>query len=184
MKKKVLLIALAAILLVGASIGGTLAWLTDKTATVTNTFTVGKVGATLTETGTNNNLKSYHVVPGQPYSKDPKAGVTEGSEDAYLFVKIDKSTNFNTSILKYVVPDGWTVLDAMDYPNVYYRIVNKNDTSRIFSVLKDDEVVVDGAVTETQLATVKDATLSFTVYAIQKDNLATALAAWAAGSFW
>jgi len=99
MKKKVLLIALAAILFVGASIGGTLAWLTAKTDTITNTFTVGKVGATLTETGTTNNQKSYHVVPGQPYSKDPKAGVTEGSEDAYLFVKIDKSTNFDTTIL-------------------------------------------------------------------------------------
>jgi len=183
MKKKVLLIALAAILFVGASIGGTLAWLTAKTDTITNTFTVGKVGATLTETGTTNNQKSYHVVPGQPYSKDPKAGVTEGSEDAYLFVKIDKSTNFDTTILKYVVADGWAVLDATNNPGVYYRTVPKGDTLREFSVLKDDQVVVDGAVTETQLATVKDATLSFTVYAIQKDNLTTASAAWTAGSF-
>lgn len=41
--KKVLLLALCAILLVVASVAGTLAYLTQKTETVQNTFTVGKV---------------------------------------------------------------------------------------------------------------------------------------------
>ena len=41
--KKVLTLLLCAALLVGATITGTLAFLTQTTETVTNTFTVGKV---------------------------------------------------------------------------------------------------------------------------------------------
>ena len=46
--KKVLLLALCAILLVGATIAGTVAYLTSQ-KTDTYTFTVGKVSITLTE---------------------------------------------------------------------------------------------------------------------------------------
>ena len=41
--KKVLALLLCAVLLVGATITGTLAYLSQTTETVTNTFTVGKV---------------------------------------------------------------------------------------------------------------------------------------------
>lgn len=41
--KKIIALLLCAVLLVGASVAGTLAYLTSQTKTVTNTFTVGKV---------------------------------------------------------------------------------------------------------------------------------------------
>ena len=41
--KKVLLLALCAVLLVGATIAGTVAYLTSTTTEVKNTFTAGKV---------------------------------------------------------------------------------------------------------------------------------------------
>lgn len=41
--KKIMALMLCAVLLVGATVAGTLAYLTQKTQTVTNTFTVGKV---------------------------------------------------------------------------------------------------------------------------------------------
>ena len=80
--KKVLALLLCAVLLVGASVMGTLAWLTDKTETVTNTFTAGEVDITLKESpydpeddsyaepaeGTKN---SYPAIPGAAYQKEP-----------------------------------------------------------------------------------------------------------------
>ena len=74
MKKKItLLLSLA--LAVAIGIGGTLAWLTDKTESKVNTFTVGNIDIDLTETTTN-----YKMVPGQTIDKDPKVTVEAGSE--------------------------------------------------------------------------------------------------------
>ena len=46
---KALALVLAVVLLVGAAIGGTVAWLTDKTGDVVNTFTVGNIDIELAE---------------------------------------------------------------------------------------------------------------------------------------
>ena len=70
MKPLALLLALA--LVVGGVVGGTIAWLTAQTGTVTNTFTVGDIEITLTETGAANNAKSFKIVPGGKDTKDPK----------------------------------------------------------------------------------------------------------------
>ena len=49
MKRSVaLLVAIA--LLIGCAAGGTMAWLTMQTGTITNTFTVGDINITLDET--------------------------------------------------------------------------------------------------------------------------------------
>ena len=82
MKKKITLL-LSLVLAVAMGIGGTLAWLTAKTEAVKNTFTVGNINITLTETTTN-----YKMVPGQTIAKDPKVTVKAGSEACWLFVKI------------------------------------------------------------------------------------------------
>lgn len=47
--KKALFIMLSAALIVCATVAGTLAWLTDTTDPVVNTFTVGDINITLTE---------------------------------------------------------------------------------------------------------------------------------------
>ena len=70
MKKKILALVLALTLLVAGVVGGTLAWLTDRTAEVKNTFTVGDINIGLTET-----TADYKMVPGNTIAKDPTVTV-------------------------------------------------------------------------------------------------------------
>ena len=100
MKKKTIAILMAVAVLVGATVGGTLAWLTAQTNSVENTFTVGNIDITLTETDVveddqndNNNKNDYHFVPGDILAKDPKVTVTANSEACYLFIKVVEANN-------------------------------------------------------------------------------------------
>ena len=134
MKKKGLAMVLALVLLAVCAVSGTLAWLTAKSDVVTNTFTTSDIKVELKETtGT-----EYKMIPGYTISKDPKATVLAGSEDCYLFVKLEKSSNFDT-YLEYAIADGWTKLDGVA-DTVYYRVVDgtNNQIGTAYSVLKGD----------------------------------------------
>lgn len=89
MKKKTILVAAIAVMLVAALVvGGTLAYFTDKTEAVKNTFTVGNVGIDLTETEWD--AKADHtLVPGKSYGKNPTITVDANSQNAYVFLKLD-----------------------------------------------------------------------------------------------
>ena len=101
MKKPILVvvIVLSAVLLVAASIMGTLAFLASSTA-VSNTFTVGDVGIEMRESAVGTDGKdsdgadrtsdgnSYELIPGKTYDKDPAIFVKAGSTPSYLFVKV------------------------------------------------------------------------------------------------
>ena len=172
MKKKVFSIV-AVVLVLCCAIGGTLAWLTDKTASVKNTFTVGDINIELTETTTN-----YKMVPGNTISKDPKVTVKANSEACWLFVKVEKSANFD-SFMTYDMADGWTELPSVT--GVYYREVAATTAATDFSVLKGDSVSVKDTVTKADLNALTQntfPTLTFTAYAVQKDNVADAATAW------
>lgn len=172
MKKKVLSIV-AVVLVLCCAIGGTLAWLTDKTDPVKNTFAVGDINIELTETTTN-----YKMVPGNTISKDPKVTVKANSEACWLFVKVEKSSNFD-NFMTYEMADGWTALPGV--AGVYYREVAATTTATELSVLKDNSVLVKDSVTKTMLNGLGETTfptLTFTAYAVQKDNVADAATAW------
>ena len=171
MKKKTLALVLALTLLVAGVVGGTLAWLTDQTAEVKNTFTVGDINIGLTETTTD-----YKMVPGNTIAKDPTVTVKANSEACWLFVKVTESANLDDFITD-AIATGWTELEA----GVYYREVPASAADQTFSVLAGDAVTVKSDVTRAMLETAKtDApTLTFKAYAIQKDHFATADAAWA-----
>ena len=178
MKKKSLALVLALAMIVVCVVGGTLAWLIDKTDPVTNTFTTSDVDITLTETTTN-----YQMIPGYTIDKDPKVTVLAGSEKCYLFVKVEKSTNFGT-FMTYDMADGWTALDGVN--GVYYREVAASTDNQEFGVLANDKVTVRGDVTKDMLnALTADTqpTLTFTAYAVQlnKNNTTefTPAQAWA-----
>lgn len=86
MKKKTILVAAIAVMLVAALVvGGTLAYFTD-TDTKTNTFTTGKVDITLNEKFDKDNAK---LLPGSQkqnaIQKEVTISVEEGSEDAYVW---------------------------------------------------------------------------------------------------
>lgn len=173
MKKKAWVSLVAVVLVLCCAVGGTLAWLTDKTGPVKNTFTVGDINIDRTET-----TKDYKMVPGNTIAKDPKVTVKDGSEACWLFVKVEKSTNFD-SFMTYEMADGWTALP--DVTGVYYREVAATTAATDFSVLKDNSVLVKDGVTKTMLNGLDETTfptLTFTAYAVQKDNVADAAAAW------
>jgi predicted ribosomally synthesized peptide with SipW-like signal peptide len=173
MKKKTLALVLALTLLVAGVVGGTLAWLTDQTDEVKNTFTVGDINIGLAETTTN-----YKMVPGNTIAKDPTVTVKANSEACWLFVQVTESENLDTFIT-YAIAEGWTALPGVD--GVYYREVPASAADQTFSVLAGNAVTVKSDVTRTMLETAKtDApTLTFQAYAIQRDHFATADAAWA-----
>ena len=180
MKKKGLALVLALTLLVVGVVAGTLAWLTAKSDTVVNTFTTSDIEVKLEETkGTTvTGGKEFKMIPGYELEKDPKAWVVEGSEDCYLFVKLDKSASFDT-YLEYVIADGWTKLEGVT-DTVYYRVVDgtTNQIGTAYSVLKGDQVTVKGSVTKEQMNALdaEDAvkpTLTITAYASQLHKNAT-----------
>ena len=173
MKKKTLALVLALTLLVAGVVGGTLAWLTHRTAEGKNTFTVGDINIGLTETTTD-----YKMVPGNTIAKDPTVTVKANSEACWLFVKVTKSENLDTFIT-YAIAEGWTALPGVD--GVYYREVPASAADQTFSVLADNAVTVNSDVTK-EMLTAKDfanPTLTFKAYAVQKDNVASASDAWA-----
>ena len=97
-RSKALLLTLCAVLLVTASVLGTMAFLTS-TAKVENTFTVGSVKITLDEAKVTTDGKpvegaarvaenSYKLMPGHTYTKDPTIHVDAASEDCFIRAKV------------------------------------------------------------------------------------------------
>ena len=164
MKKKSLALVLALAMIVVCVVGGTLAWLTATTSEVKNTFTYGDIDITLAETKTD-----FKMIPGYTIAKDPKVTVQAGSEDCYLFVKVEESTNLK-QFISYTVDNGWTALTGVD--GVYYRVVNASAGDQTFSVLAGDKVTVNSTVTKAMLNGLNadgaiQPTLTFTAYAVQ-----------------
>ena len=94
--KKIVALLLCAVLLVGASIAGTVAYLTSQDQVV-NTFTVGNVQIYLDEIDYDNSKtdpeegvtgrdkeNEYHLLPGHEYDKDPTVTVLANSEECYV----------------------------------------------------------------------------------------------------
>ena len=174
---------LALVLVIGCVAGGTVAWLVAKTEPVVNTFTYGNIDIALTETtGTN-----YKIIPGTNIEKNPKVTVTAGSEACWLFVKVEKVGDIGTSTtdpVHYAIDTGWTQLkdkDGKDVSGVYYRLVDAVDKDTAFNVLKDNKIIVSGELTKETIKgyAVQQPKLTFTAYAVQKENIDTAADAWA-----
>lgn len=96
--KKAMLMTLCAIILVVATVFGTMAYLTS-TDEVENTFTVGNVKITLDEAKVNTNgspvegadrvkANEYKLLPGHTYTKDPTIHVDAASEDCFIRAKV------------------------------------------------------------------------------------------------
>ena len=178
MKKKSLALLLAIAIVVVGAVAGTVAWLTDKTPSVTNTFTTSDINIELKETKNN-----FQMIPGWNIEKDPKVTVKAGSEACYLFVKLEKSADFDT-FMTYEMAEGWTALPGND--GVFYREVAAATADTTYEVLRDNQVTVKDEVTKEQMnALTADThpTLTVTAYASQlyKNNTEkfTVAEAWA-----
>ena len=180
---RLLVMILALTLIIGGIVGGSVAWLTATTPAVVNTFTVGDINIELTETADEDLTKVGHqfkMVPGKTITKDPKVTVLANSEACYLFVKVEKSENFD-SFMTYSMADGWMALDGV--AGVYYREVTATDakTGVGYPVIANNQVSVKSTVTKGDMNALSADTypkLTFTAYAVQKDNIDTAAEAW------
>ena len=177
MKKKSLALLLAIAIVVVGAVAGTVAWLTDQTPSVTNTFTTSDINIELKET-----KNHFQMIPGWTIEKDPKVTVKTGSEACYLFVKLEKSADFDT-FMTYEMAEGWTALPGND--GVFYREVAAATADTTYEVLRDNQVTVKDEVTKAQMnALTADTypTLTVTAYASQlyKNNTEkfTAAEAW------
>ena len=174
---KMFVTMLAVVLLVGCIIGGTVAWLTDQTDSITNTFTYGDINIELTEsTG-----ESYKIIPGVNIEKDPKVTVKANSEDCWLFVEVKEEGTFVANKVTYSIDDGWTQGDGTNIPaNVYYRSVDAVKADTDFAVLKDNKIYVSEELSKSEIPSITaQPKLTFTAYAVQKAGIDTAAAAWA-----
>lgn len=184
---KVVVLLLAAVLLIGGAVGGTLAWLIADTKTVTNTFAVGDIDIDLTETVdgqdksalttavSNDNFK---MVPGTDLDKDPKVTVKANSEACWLFIQVTaangvvlSSSSTSNDYITYEMADGW--LAVTDQNGVYYRKVSASEDNQIFEILKNNKVHVLDTVTKAMMTTAENQkpSLAFTAYAIQSEGL-------------
>ena len=189
---KPLALIMALVLLVGGVIGGTVAWLIATPDPVVNTFTYGDINIDLDETDTqldgdnNPNTNDYKMMPGIKITKDPVVTVKAESEEMWLFVKLEKSSNFDT-FMEYEVAEGWTALSGVE--GVYYQHITAEDVAtadKEIAVIKDNTVTVKESVTKEMLnaldapgTTATYPTLTVTAYAVQYAGNATAADAWA-----
>ena len=105
--KKVLALLLCAVLLVGATITGTLAYLSQTTETVTNTFTVGKVSL-----GTDTDNDGI-VEGGLDEAKVNEYGVKYLADDVTLFD--EKVHNDETLLAKRVTANSYKLIPGHTY---------------------------------------------------------------------
>ena len=170
-------VILSLVLIVCGIVSGTVAYIMARTAPVTNIFTYGDINITLTETDTGDgdddpNTNEYNMSPGCVISKDPKITVMSGSEDSWLFVKLERSANFD-DFMEYTVADGWTALEGAE--GVYYRQVDRSTADTVYYVISGNTVTVKNSVTKEMLNSLdKDGvknypTLTLTAYAVQRD---------------
>ena len=200
MKKrtKALLLVLCAIMLVTASIMGTVAYLTSTTETVSNTFSVGQVNIALSETkvdvygakltgdaaGTTSQGQAYKMLPGHEYVKDPTITVTAGSEPCWLFVKVENGISAyeatTNTIASQLTTNGWQLVDGQT--NVYWHaVVDARAAAQTVKVF-EKFVIADAAdaVKDWSFVTSENTKVSVTAYAIQSDGFTDAKTAWAA----
>ena len=201
MKKfKALLVVACALLLVAASVFGTMAYLTSKD-TVTNTFTIGKVEITLDEAKVDLNgtavtpaervkNNSYKLMPGHSYTKDPTVHVDAASEDSWIFVKVENGiAAFEAAtsseeggykkIADQIVAKGWTALDGV--AGVYYKSYDKSTTGANLVVFENFKMAGNANEVNGWGNISADTTkVTVTAYAVQKDGFENANAAWTA----
>ncbi|MDY2925834.1 MAG: SipW-dependent-type signal peptide-containing protein, partial [Eubacteriales bacterium] len=114
MKKKLLIMSVAMVLVCAFAVGMTIAYLTS-TDRVVNTFTVGNVQIKLDEAAANSDgtlvpnadrvkANSYKLIPGHTYNKDPMVTVLSGSESSYI--KMTVTFTKSAELVAIFAPNG------------------------------------------------------------------------------
>lgn len=149
MKKKIVAMVTSLVLVAALAVGGTLAWLTDTTETVTNTFTVNDTGvaASLFEPKVDDNgeiitgegkgevtTNTYQIIPGATVDKQPTVRIADKSEDCWVYVAVTNNLGTAATIVG-VDTTKWDVVETRDNTTLYaYKNVAKaNDQLVVFT---------------------------------------------------
>ena len=199
---KALLLVLCAVALVGGSVAGTLAFLSMKTAPVTNTFTSGNIDISLKQATFTTADQSMTMLPGKVYTANPVVTVYAGSESCWLFIKIEETIadtvnaategdGGNTAFteptfrdyLDYTVntgENGWTAVGS-SAPGVYYRQVTLNSSAdQSFEIITGNKITAKTTCTKAQYDRLggKNLNMSITAYAVQLYGFTDVATAW------
>lgn len=172
MKFRMRLLALLTVMLLFTNVHDSYAWLTRASNPVENSFTIGDIQLTLTET----TGSTYRMIPGVTIRKDPTVTVKANSKACWLFVQLETTKDFDR-YFTYFISGEWTALSG--YDGVWYRQVDATAQDVSFGVLEMDQVTVNETVTEEQLAALPTHPgMRFLAYAVQQLGLSTAEDAW------
>lgn len=188
MKKKIALMVTSLVLVVAMAVGGTLAYLTSETQEVKNTFTIGEIEITLDETDvdvlgvkdgdTRVTENGYKLIPGHKYVKDPTIHIKKAdSAEYYLFVKVvNEITGIeaqDNTIAAQMTANNWAALENANNAANVYSLTSATPTTGDVPVF--EEFTIDQ---NANLDGYAGKTITVTAYAVQKDNFASAAAAW------
>lgn len=200
MKKKLLIMSVAMVLVCAFAVGMTIAYLTS-TDEVVNTFTVGNVQIELDEAKVDvygvpqgspvPRVKdnSYKLIPGHTYTKDPTVTVLSGSEES--FIKMTVTFTKSAELDAIFGTDGANltrIFNGYDENTWIYKGNTKDITANTRTyefwyketvaapdgnVPLDalfDSITVPGNINNNQLATIEGMTITVNAYAIQADG--------------
>jgi hypothetical protein len=183
MKRKILAVSMMVCVLLLSAVTGTLAWLTDTTAELTNTFLFGKVEVTLNSPETIPDT----IVPGKTVPKTADVTVSADSVDAWVFVKVDVPDEFkvqagiaNPVVINYQVGAGidqWTRVDEANNVYGYKSVMTKgNTTNDLFT-----EISFDTGLSSEQVLTMNGKTITARAAAVQAEGVSSLSDAWTQG---
>ncbi len=192
--KKIIALCLVVILAATAVIGGTLAYFTDGTEEVKNTFSVGNVTIDLDEADVDLygdveldeeekplarvTANEYKLIPGHKYTKDPVIHVAQSSEPCWLFVKVVNeitAIEADTTIAAQMATNGWTAVKGETGVYAYKETVDARTEKKDITVFENFTVKTDADVSD-----YNGKTITVMGYAVQADGFNSAAAAWAA----
>ena len=206
--KKVVALALCAVMLVVGSVAGTMAYLTSTTNVVENTFTVGNVAIKLNEvkvgedgkalaSGERTESNSYHLLPGQTYDKDPMVTVAAGSEDSYVraFVTVEYNAAADAVLAKHnymtwfdLRTDKWAVQPNVETEKAGDKITRTYELrykDKVEKPASDTElealftkITVPGGLTNEEIQALDGFKINVVAHAIHATGFENADAAW------
>lgn len=180
------LIAVALLLCLVLLIGGISAYFTDKTETLSNTYTIGNIEIELTEPSWNP-ANAQGIMPGDEIAKDPTVKNT-GSSDAYVFVKVSIPTGKvdgteNTELFTLVnsndqdgVNAGWVQVSRTPETGKVTYVYAYSSGTELTTVAKNGTATLFNKVRlvnpdDTENTDLPNGSIDVTAYAIQTNNI-------------
>ena len=179
-KTKALLMSLCAVLLVAASVLGTMAYLTDS-KDVKNTFTVGNVAIKLDEAKVDENgtqvvdkdgnpvarvtENEYKLLPGHTYVKDPTVTVLKPSVESYVRMKV--TFNKASALIAMCTNPDWEEVAPTEIKNAWpllYMVNFTDESAKWDGITLDNMTEVEKMLADAKYFDAKNDTLTFYYY--------------------